>query len=273
MELLKGYLLQAGDRSLIIKENKSEYHANRTLKTNREFKDGMFRLLFSEKKAALELLNALEGTRQEDEGKIEIETLESAIYKRRRNDLAFQYDSMLLSIVEHMSTWSENMPVRELAYLMRTYEKILPNEALYREKQCPLPVPGFYVLYNGIQDKPLETIQWLSDGFPMKKKEFTLEARLKVININHGKGHPILERSPLLNQYAQFVERVREHMRRAEGEGSEADRDEAIRSSVESCIKDGILEDFLRKHGSEVHNMLTDITCVETVVKIQRADI
>lgn len=54
MELLKEYLLQAGDRSLIIKENKSEYHANRTLKTNREFKDGMFRLLSSEKKAALD---------------------------------------------------------------------------------------------------------------------------------------------------------------------------------------------------------------------------
>jgi hypothetical protein len=117
--------LQAGSRSLIIKENEAAYHSNR------EFKDGMFRLLFSQERAALELLNALEGIDGTDACKIRIDTLESALYKRRRNDLSFQYDSILLSIVEHMSTWSENMPIRELAYLGGIYEKIIPANALY----------------------------------------------------------------------------------------------------------------------------------------------
>lgn len=257
MKLLKEYILQAGSRSLIIKENEAAYHSNR------EFKDGMFRLLFSQEKAALELLNALEGIEGTDAGKIRIDTLESALYKRRRNDLAFRYDSILLSIVEHMSTWSENMPIRELAYLGRTYEKIIPANALYREKQCQVPIPRFYVLYNGLRDRPLETTQWLSNAFPECEISPMIGMSLKVININYHKQHPILERSPLLNQYAQFVDRVRKHMNQAKKEGAGADRDEAIRNSVESCIKDGILEDFLRTHGSEVYNMFMDVTWEE----------
>ncbi|NBI62266.1 hypothetical protein D3Z38_04145 [Clostridiales bacterium] len=257
MKLLDDYILQAGNRSLIIKENEAAYH------TNREFKDGMFRLLFGEEKAALELLNALEETSWAEAEKIEIDTLEGALYKRSRNDLAFQYDSVVLSIVEHMSTWNENMPLRDLVYLGRTYEKILPAKALHREKRCEIPIPRFYVLYNGLRDRPLETTQWLSDAFPACEIKSMMAMSLKVININYHKQHSILERSPLLNQYAQFVERVRRHMKQAETNGEKVDRDEAIRTSVESCIKDGILEDFLRKHGSEVYNMLMDITWEE----------
>lgn len=257
MKLLDDYILRTGARSLIIKENKAEYHSNR------EFKDGMFRLLFSEEKAALELLNALEETSWTEAEKIEIDTLKGALYKRSCNDLAFQYDSAVLSVVEHMSTWNENMPVRDLVYLGRTYEKILPAKAMYREKRCEVPIPRFYVLYNGRRDRPLETTQWLSDAFPACEIKAMMGMFVKVININYHKKHPILGRSPLLNQYAQFIERVREHMKQAEAEGKDSDRDEAIRTSVESCIRDGILEDFLRKHGSEVYNMLMDITWEE----------
>ncbi|MCI9598112.1 MAG: hypothetical protein HFE75_12620, partial [Firmicutes bacterium] len=81
---------------------------------------------------------------------------------------------------------------------------------------------------------------------------------VKVINVNLHKGHPILKRSPTLKQYAQFIERVRSHIK-LDG----MNRDEAILASVESCVKEGILEDFLRKHGSEVINMLTGITLEE----------
>ncbi|MCI9598791.1 MAG: hypothetical protein HFE75_16235, partial [Firmicutes bacterium] len=49
-------------------------------------------MLFNEKKAALKLLNALEGTERKGEGKIEIDTLRGALYRRGQNDLAFRYD-------------------------------------------------------------------------------------------------------------------------------------------------------------------------------------
>lgn len=263
MELLDDYILQTKKKSLILRENTAQYDSNR------EFKDGMFRLLFSEKKAALELLNALEETERMDEEKIEIDTLQGALYRRRRNDLAFRYDFSPLSIVEHMSTWCENMPLRELAYLIRVYEKIVPNKELYREARCPIPIPRLYVLYNGTKDKPLETVQYLFGGItpaPENGGAMT-EAAVKVVNINHHKRHPILDRSPLLKQYAQFIERVRIHMKQ-----DNMDRDHAILETVQSCISDGILEDFLRKHGSEVINMLTGITFEEFLeIRVEEA--
>ncbi|MCI9598519.1 MAG: hypothetical protein HFE75_14770 [Firmicutes bacterium] len=84
----------------------------------------------------------------------------------------------------------------------------------------PSPDPRFYVLYNGLRDRPLETTQWLSNAFPECEISPMIEMSLKVININYHKQHPILERSPLLNQYAQFVDRVRKHMNQAEKECS-----------------------------------------------------
>ncbi len=254
MELLDDYILRAEGKSLILKENTAPYASNR------EFKDGMFRLLFSEKKAALELLNALEGTERKDEGKIEIDTLRGALYKRRQNDLAFRYDFSPLSVVEHMSTWSENMPLREAAYVFRVYEKIVPDRELYKEARFPLPIPRLYVLYNGTRDKPLETVQHLFGGVDPDPEGNgpMMEVAVKMININLHKNHPILDRSPTLKQYAQFIDRVRNHVKL-----ERMDRDEAILASIESCVKDGILEDFLRKHGSEVINMLTGITLEE----------
>ncbi len=264
MELLDDYILKTSDKSLILKENTAPYASNR------EFKDGMFRLLFSEKKAALELLNALEGTERKDEEKIEIDTLRGALYRRRQNDLAFRYAFSPLSVVEHMSTWSENMPLREAAYVFRVYEKIISDRELYKEAHFPLPVPRLYVLYNGMADKPLETVQHLfGEGGPDPAGNGPMiQVAVKVININLHKNHPILERSPTLKQYAQFIDRVRNHVK-VDG----MDRDEAILTSIESCVKDGILEDFLRKHGSEVINMLTGITLEELYeIRVEEAE-
>ena len=89
---------------------------------------------------------------------MEIVTLQDAIHNRMLNDLAFQYQWNLLSIVEHQSTWSENMPLRELLYLGRLYEKILDNQSMYRNGINRVPEPRFHVLYNGSQDKPLGKI-------------------------------------------------------------------------------------------------------------------
>ena len=56
MELKDEYLLKSDKINFIMKEDRRPYSSNR------DFKDGVFRLLFSEKETALELFNALEGT-------------------------------------------------------------------------------------------------------------------------------------------------------------------------------------------------------------------
>lgn len=125
MEITKANISLGGNNlyfqmfHFIIKEDTAPY------RTNRNFKDRMFQLLFSEKDAAWELFCALEGDEFMEKGdadRLEIVTLRDAVGNKKLNDLAYQYDLLLLSIVEHQSTWSENMPLRELAYLGRTYE-------------------------------------------------------------------------------------------------------------------------------------------------------
>lgn len=56
---------------------------------NRNYKDTVFRKLFSERKNLLSLYNAINRTAYTDENALEIVTLESAIYMGMKNDLAF----------------------------------------------------------------------------------------------------------------------------------------------------------------------------------------
>ena len=49
---------------------------------------------------------------------LEIVTLENAIYMNMKNDLAFIMDSYL-NLYEHQSTYSPNMPLRDLFYIAK----------------------------------------------------------------------------------------------------------------------------------------------------------
>jgi hypothetical protein len=54
---------------------------------NREYKDSLFRLIFSEKKDLLDLYNALNGTSYSDPEELEVNTLEDAVYISIKNDI------------------------------------------------------------------------------------------------------------------------------------------------------------------------------------------
>lgn len=56
---------------------------------NRNYKDTVFRMLFSDRKNLLSLYNAVSGSHYDDPEKLEIITLENAIYMGMKNDLAF----------------------------------------------------------------------------------------------------------------------------------------------------------------------------------------
>lgn len=77
-----------------------------------------------------------------------------------------------------------------------------------------------------------------------------LELTVKVININLPVNHAILEQCRPLYEYSWFIQRIKEYLR----DGLE--RDMAIIKAVKDCERDGILTDFVKKHGSEAVNML-----------------
>ena len=78
--------------------------------------------LREDKEALLQLYNALNGTDYQDASKLEVVTIESAVYVVMKNDLAFIIAGTL-NLYEHQSTYNPNMPVRFLIYLAEEYQK------------------------------------------------------------------------------------------------------------------------------------------------------
>lgn len=214
---------------------------------NRNYKDTLFRMLFKEPGALLELYNAMNGTEHGDASELEIVTLENAVYMNMKNDVAFVVDCTI-NLYEHQSTLNPNMPLRNLLYITREYQMLYGNQSIYATKRVRIPVPFFIVFYNGVQKQPERVEMKLSDAYAKKTDHPALE--LKVIQLNIGKGfnEDLKEKCPLLKEYVEYTERVRRY-------AGKMPLKEAVELAVQECIKEGILADFLRKNRSEAISM------------------
>ena len=126
---------------------------SKTLPTaNREYKSTMFCMIFQDKQQLLELYNAVNHSHYRDADALEIVTLENAIYMNMKNDLAFLID-MHLNLYEHQSTFNPNMPLRDLFYVAKEYQRLVEDASLYASSLVRIPAPRFVVFYNGREKK------------------------------------------------------------------------------------------------------------------------
>ena len=220
-----------------------------TRTSNREHKSDVFTALFSEPENAAKLYSALSGEEASPED-IKITTLEGVLFLARKNDLGFTVKDRILVISEHQSTVNENIPLRSLLYYGRTMEKLLEESNLYRERRIPIPTPEFFLFYNGSREVPEEKVLKLSDGYIAETEEPMLELKVRMININLPVGHKVLKECGPLYEYAWFIERVRVHLHDG------MDRDAAVTLAVKDSVRKDIFSDFVKKHGTEVENML-----------------
>ena len=114
-------------------ENTRESYNVKNNTVNRKYKDRLFRMVFSQKKELLELYNALNETNYDDPQKLEINTLENAIYMSMRNDISFLIDSSIQTLYEHQSTYNPNLPLRYLMYIADLYSSITRDTSPYAE--------------------------------------------------------------------------------------------------------------------------------------------
>ena len=136
-------------------------------KTNRNYKDSVFVDLFARDITAKEnfilLYNALHGTNLNVKTTdIQPVMLEQVLYMKYYNDIAMLIDGKIVILIEHQSTINQNMPFRFLEYIARIYEKITTKDEKFGRKLVKLPVPEFYVFYNGKDDYPTESVMKLS---------------------------------------------------------------------------------------------------------------
>ena len=218
--------------------------ADKALVANHKYKDTVFRMLFSEKENLLSLYNAVTGRDYENAADLQIVTLENAIYMGMKNDLAFILETNIY-LYEHQSTLNPNIPLRDLFYIAVEYQKYVNNRSLYSTTLQKIPAPKFMVFYNGTDEVEDKVELRLSSAYEHLNGEPDLELKVLMLNVNEGHNQELMEHCELLQQYARYVAKVREYATRME-------LNDAVERAIESCIREGVLVDFLRENRSEV---------------------
>ena len=235
---------------------------------NRKYKDSVFVDLFAEDEKAkenfLSLYNALHGTNLQLSCPVKNIRLDNVMYMNIINDVSCLVDNKIIVLAEHQSTINENMPLRFLQYIARLYEKLQAPTDRYLRKLSKIPLPEFYVFYNGLDDYPESTILKLSDAFITKPEQVPLQLEVKVYNINTNKGAEVLNRCKTLDEYSLFVEEVRKQI--------QLDNENGFTNAVRICIEKGILKEYLQRKSREVINMLVAEYDYDTDIAVQRKE-
>ena len=235
---------------------------------NTEFKSDVFSLLLADKKRALEVYNAMNGSAYDDPDLIENVSLEDkGISLSIRNDASFIIDYHL-SLYEHQSTYSPNMPLRELIYFVNIISRRLKDKNLYGRSLVKIPVPHFVVFYNGKEPAPEHYELRLSDAFEHHTDAPEIELICQVYNINKGHNEELLSKCPTLRDYMYFVDLVREY----HAKNNFTDLKDAIRQAIDQCISEHILRDFLKEHRQEVEKMMQLDYTFERKIELERQE-
>ena len=77
-------------------------------------------------------------------------------------------------------------------------------------------------------------------------EEVSLELKVDILNINIGHNKELLEACRTLGEYAEYVSRVRRYAK-------EMPIGEAVERTIEECIRENILREFLEKNRAEAN--------------------
>ena len=235
----------------------------------RNYKDTVFVTVFKKKKCLIELYNAIFDTNYDENTPLDIVTIKDVLFRTLKNDVAFTLGGCFVVLIEHQSTLSDNLPLRDLLYVSTLFKRMIDSKRLYRKKALMIPRPQFIVLYNGPTDMPEYQELRLSDAYLgelREGEEDALQLVVKVYNINSRKNAEILKKCETLRQYSRFVDIMRSYQK--------VDRltNETMVEIMKRCQKDGILTDFFREYGTELIEMLFKELTREEDLEISRLD-
>lgn len=163
---------------------------------------------------------------------MEIVTIEQVLADGIYNDLGFVVGDRLIVLAEAQSTWSENIVIRELIYLMRTYQEYINKREinLYGKKRAKLPLPEMYMIYTKDRDGH-------PDELSLKKLFFNnldicpIDARVKVIYLD--------DTMSIISQYISFC-MVFDEQKKLYGRSLQT-----IRETIRICIDKNLLRKYL----------------------------
>lgn len=218
---------------------------------NRKYKDRLFTFIFGNsenKEWILSLYNAVNGSNYTNPDDIILNTIDDVVYMGMKNDVSFLMGDMM-NLYEQQSTFNPNMPMRFLIYAGMLYSKYIEgNNGYHRfsKQQQKAPTPKCICFYNGTDNKQDRMILSLSDAFE-KDSEPDIEVKVTMININYGHNKELLNACKPLNEYAWFIDKIRNSKTNV--------FEESVDMALTEMPDDFIIKSFLMANRAEVKHM------------------
>ncbi len=226
----------------------------------RKIKDSVFTNLFQDKKYLLQLYKALHPEDSDiTEDEIEDVTIKHVLIDADYNDLGFSVGNRLMVLVESQSTWTLNIIIRALMYLIQTYHDYFKrtNQNLYGSKKVNMPKPELYVIYTGDKKSIPDTISLSKEFFGGEKN--SIDAEVKVLyqeNVND-----------IIGQYIIFSKVYNEQRRRY------GNSKRAVTETIDICKNRNVLKEYLESREQEVVDIMMTLFDDEQILKAYTKDI
>lgn len=223
-------------------------------------KDSVFTDLFGQSKYLLQLYQSLH---PEDIGVIESDletiTLENIFTDDIYNDLGFIKGDKLMVLVEAQSTWTANIIIRSLEYLVNSYRRYFTDNDmnLYKSKKVVLPKPELYVIYTGNRKSHPKEIT-LSDEF-FEGEKGAVEVTVNIIYDG--------QKGDIINQYVTFTKVLNEQVKLY------GRTKKAVQEAICICKGDNILKEYLESRESEVVDIMMQLYDKDEIMRVYVKDI
>ena len=227
----------------------------------RKIKDSVFTNLFQDKKYLLRLYKALhpeDGNVTEED--IKDVTIKHILVDADYNDLGFSIGGRLVILVESQSTWTLNIIIRALMYLIQTYHDFFKRtrQNLYGSKKVNMPKPELYVIFTGEKPKnPPDIISLSKDFFDGEK--IAADAEVKVLYQE--------DEDNIIGQYIIFC-KVYNEQRKKYGQTKKA-----VTETIRICKDRNVLKEYLESKEQEVVDIMMTLFDDEQVLEAYAKDI
>ncbi len=226
----------------------------------RKIKDSVFTNLFQDRKYLLQLYKALH---PEDcnvtEDEISDVTIKHVLVDADYNDLGFSVGNRLMILIESQSTWTLNIIIRALMYLIQTYHDYFKrtNQNLYGSKKVNMPTPELYVIFTGERKNIPDTISLSKEFFGGAK--IAIDAEVKVLYQENEKD--------IIGQYIIFS-KVYNEQRKIFGNTKQA-----VTETIRICKNRNVLKEYLESKEQEVVDIMMTLFDDEQIMRAYAKDI
>ena len=193
------------------------------------------------------------------EDEIEDITIKHVLVDADYNDLGFSVGNRLMILIESQSTWTLNIIIRALMYLIQTYHDYFKrtNQNLYGSKKVNMPIPELYVIFTGERKNIPDTISLSKEFFG--GAEIAIDVEVKVLYQENEKD--------IIGQYIIFS-KVYNEQRKLYGKTKQA-----VTETIRICKDRNVLKEYLESREQEVVDIMMTLFDDEQILKAYAKDI